>query len=474
MKKKMAVLLLVLVTILSFGDVNVEAQQLNLKEAENLKSLGLFMGTDKGFELDKVATRAESAAMLVRLLGAEKAAKENKHTHPFTDVPKWANEYVGYMYKHGLTSGISKDKFGSLEIIDGKSYGTFILRTLGYDDSTGDFTWENSLEFIKDLYILDNSQLKLIKEQGFTRNELVLLSYNSLHAKLKSMDKTLMEELISKGAINPSTAADNTDSLENAFIEGYMKKIEIIPQEAITQEVIKSKDRDELLSYAKINRDLLPSSMKNFTDITTSGSSDIQDVKRNLESTLKHIWDKYDGIFPTHNEDIEGDRVRMKYDYILISLLSDDGELLGYGGIHNELSAKQKIDQKELDGFIEEYMKTIERIPEEAITIERAKNMEGNGNGLVPYAKINRELLPISMREFTDISIGGSHIKDDMENLKFNLKFVWDNYKGIFPTHNENIKDDMIELRYDYVFIKLLSKDGKLLGYIGIDMDGRK
>lgn len=472
MKKKMVVLLLVLVTILSFGDLNVEAQQLNLKEAESLKSLGLFMGTDKGFELDKVATRAESAAMLVRLLGAEKEAKENKHTHPFTDVPKWADEYVGYMYKHGLTSGISKDKFGSLEVINGKSYGTFILRALGYDDSSGDFTWENALEFIKDLNILDNSELKIIKEQGFRRNELALLSYNSLHAKLKNMDKTLVEELISKGAINLSTAVDKEDSLETAFIEGYMEKIEIIPQEAITQEVIKDKDGYQLVPYAKINRDLLPLSMKNFTDITTSGS-EVQDVTRSLKSELKFVWDKYDGIFPTHNEDIEGDMLKMKYDYILISLLSDDGELLGYGAIHNEFNAKQKIYQKELDAFIDEYMKIIEMIPEEAITIEWAKSRMETGNDLVPYAKINRELLPISMRDFTDITTGGSHIKDDTRILKSELKFAWDNHNGIFPTHNEDIKDDMIELRYDYVFIKLLSKDGKLLGYIGIDIDGR-
>lgn len=39
-----------------------------------LYNIGLFRGTEKGFELDKPMTRAEAAAMLTRLLGAEKTA----------------------------------------------------------------------------------------------------------------------------------------------------------------------------------------------------------------------------------------------------------------------------------------------------------------------------------------------------------------------------------------------------------------
>ncbi len=40
-------------------------------EADMLKSLGLFKGTDIGFELDRTSNRVEAAIMLVRLLGGE-------------------------------------------------------------------------------------------------------------------------------------------------------------------------------------------------------------------------------------------------------------------------------------------------------------------------------------------------------------------------------------------------------------------
>ncbi len=75
-------------------------------QAEILKKLGLFSGTDAGFELDRAPKRVEAAAMLVKFLGAEDEAKKMKYAHPFTDVPSWANDLVGYMYEKGLTTGI--------------------------------------------------------------------------------------------------------------------------------------------------------------------------------------------------------------------------------------------------------------------------------------------------------------------------------------------------------------------------------
>ena len=57
--------------------------------ADQLKELGLFQGTNQGYDLDRAPTRAEAATMLVRLLGKEDAAKEVQYTAPFTDVKGW-------------------------------------------------------------------------------------------------------------------------------------------------------------------------------------------------------------------------------------------------------------------------------------------------------------------------------------------------------------------------------------------------
>ena len=97
-------------------------------QAQMLCDLGLFQGTEKGFELEKPLTRAEAAAMLTRLLGAEEAALSGDWVHPFTDVPAWADKYVGWLYGNGLTKGTSDTTYGAAENVTCGQYCTFLAR----------------------------------------------------------------------------------------------------------------------------------------------------------------------------------------------------------------------------------------------------------------------------------------------------------------------------------------------------------
>ena len=64
------------------------------REAEILHQIGLFQGTDEGFELGKAFTRAEGATMLVRLLGKEEEALSSVKKSGFPDVPDWAEPFA--------------------------------------------------------------------------------------------------------------------------------------------------------------------------------------------------------------------------------------------------------------------------------------------------------------------------------------------------------------------------------------------
>ena len=120
--------------------------------AQELKDVGLFQGTDTGFELDRAPTRAESAVMLVRLLGAEETAKAEleagETAHPFTDVPEWAKAHVAWLYTNKLTNGISETEFGSDSLCNAQMYCTFVLRALGYSDGEGgQFAYGEAVSF---------------------------------------------------------------------------------------------------------------------------------------------------------------------------------------------------------------------------------------------------------------------------------------------------------------------------------------
>jgi len=193
--KKLCVILALILTLTLLPVISVSATDYT-PQAETLKSLGLFLGTDKGFELERAATRAESAVMTVRLLGKDNEAKKNNYYHPFIDVPEWASPYVGYLYFHNITKGVSETQFGSTQIATAAQYATFVLRALGYDDSLGDFSWDKSLEKMVTLGILTNGQAaEFSSESGILRGNVVAISYFSLFAKLKGMNSTLIEKL---------------------------------------------------------------------------------------------------------------------------------------------------------------------------------------------------------------------------------------------------------------------------------------
>jgi hypothetical protein len=104
-------------------------------QAEMLKSLGLFVGTNNGFELHRHLTRAEAATLIVRLMGEESNALIQKNKHPFKDVPLWADSYVGWLYKNKITYGVDETRYGSTQNVTYWQFATMLSRiSLGHDD----------------------------------------------------------------------------------------------------------------------------------------------------------------------------------------------------------------------------------------------------------------------------------------------------------------------------------------------------
>jgi hypothetical protein len=202
MKKIIALVLIFVLATLSyaFADVNYN------DEAEKLKEIGVFKGTGNGFELDRAPNRLEGAVMFVRLLGAENTANADNSNHPFLDVPEWGAPYVGYLYSHGLTNGISATEFGSVNEMDAKSYLTFMLRSLKYDDANGDFSWSLAVEKSNQIGLIDNDFMTELNEKIFLRDHVASISYNTLKQNMKGKDTSLAQKLVADGAFSETVA----------------------------------------------------------------------------------------------------------------------------------------------------------------------------------------------------------------------------------------------------------------------------
>ncbi|MCK8060108.1 MULTISPECIES: hypothetical protein [unclassified Fusibacter] len=101
--------------------------------------------------------------------------------------------------------GVSPTKFGSSDALNGKSYATFVLRALEYDDKSGDFSWTNALEFAVEKQLISADEKKSMLDD-FKRNEMVGLSYNALKSNLNGQKTSLAGKLINNGAVKREIA----------------------------------------------------------------------------------------------------------------------------------------------------------------------------------------------------------------------------------------------------------------------------
>ena len=170
--------------------------------ADWLHEVGLFAGTETGYALEQPATRAQAAVMLVRLLGKEDVANEAAHKHPFTDVPQWAGNAVGYMYSNGISNGISITKFGSSRQITAQDYVTMLLRAMKYKD-VRDFESNESVKFAveRGMFWDEPQYVEMASTASFLREHLVFASFRLLDGNMYDEEETLAGFLCSQGIL---------------------------------------------------------------------------------------------------------------------------------------------------------------------------------------------------------------------------------------------------------------------------------
>ena len=197
MKKLICVILCIAALLALF--VPAGAAHVSAEEAiAALETLGLVKGTGSGFEPERSATRAEAAVMLLRLLGQEQAAAAAGEPCPFTDAG-WAAPYLGYAARAGLVRGRSGTFFDASAPVSIRDYLTMVLRALGYSETAGDFTWDQSIAFA-DSIGLTHGEYTAASE--CIREDMALISYTALTLRLKDGKETLIRKLYLDGAVS--------------------------------------------------------------------------------------------------------------------------------------------------------------------------------------------------------------------------------------------------------------------------------
>ncbi|KXG44523.1 S-layer homology domain-containing protein [Tepidibacillus decaturensis] len=108
-----------------------------------LSALKVLTGNGDGtFKVDSTITRAEFAAMAVRLLGLEAVAKASAGATPFKDgVADWASGYVNVAVQQGIVTGYADGRFGEKDPVTQAQALAMLVRALGYDPAVAKEGW---------------------------------------------------------------------------------------------------------------------------------------------------------------------------------------------------------------------------------------------------------------------------------------------------------------------------------------------
>lgn len=449
-------LVLALLFMFSFQTVFAETSSDYTNEADMLNSLGLFNGTKNGYELDRIPSRVEAAAMLVRLLGAEEEAKQMNYKHPFTDVPGWANSIVGYMYEKGYTKGISDNKFGSEQLTNARDYTTFMLRTLGYD--ADDFNWEKSIDFAveKEMFILEEAQS--LQGQTFKRNEMVFVSYNTLKTKANGESDSLAKKLVDNGVITAQKASDAG----------------VVHYETLPIKIWKAG------SYYKCNiyvSQLNPELKKDYYG--SSGSNSFRDFNN------KEFLAKYTLLTNNKKKTTNvSDELNVYYypeDYTIIKFYDDDNVLSNYAifprnATDGEYNLAILPVSEELRNLILKYEEEFKQykaekaakigiIPTKAYKIEKGEDDKS-------YITVDRSKLPNSMKNFTYYGQSGLSNDDIQRSIDMMLHSFFTR-NDAYRTDGEPYADgEGIELYYSgYTQFTLLDENKDVIGIAIFEVD---
>src|SRR5665648_13627 len=219
----------------------------------------LLKGDGQSYALDKESSRIEGVIILIRLLGKDaEAQKMSNIPCRFIDVPAWAVGYVNYAYETNISNGVSDSLFGTNNKITAQQYNTLLLRILGYDDSHGDFQWNDSVEKADELTILPTDMVeKYEKNSTYTKRDLVETAFCFLEANYKNQGETMIEQLIDIGAVKKETtgkyglAVTGWDFVTTTFSEDDFLQLNINQNQLLIKGTNNDDNKEWLLALIK-------------------------------------------------------------------------------------------------------------------------------------------------------------------------------------------------------------------------------
>ena len=219
MKKKLLSLVCALALTISLLPAAQALEGEGTRAAEALASLGLVTGTGAGYAAEKPATQEQAAALLVRLLGAEKAAKVDRRNCGWVGVPAWARSAVNYCAFHDL---IDWSEYRAGGALDAELWCAMLLRALGCGSELGSSAARTALRI---------GLISRPLEGTLTRGDLFETALAALTYPVRD-GGTLLDGLLAKGLCTAAAVAALGGVVQETQYAAAVTVCALLPEEA--------------------------------------------------------------------------------------------------------------------------------------------------------------------------------------------------------------------------------------------------
>lgn len=199
MKKHLLTLLCVLALLTGLAPAGQALAGEAQRSADLLATLNLMDQPD--YALDAPATRAQAAALLVNLAGAQKAAEQDLWISGFRDVPAHAAVAVTYAAHQKWVSGATQQEFRPDQAVTANAWCTMLLRMLGYSDKACDFAVEDAAAFAYRIGLISQSY-----SGAMTRGDVFETMRDALSFPYKDTETAVIQRLIDSGTCTRAAA----------------------------------------------------------------------------------------------------------------------------------------------------------------------------------------------------------------------------------------------------------------------------
>ena len=197
----------------SYPDVDAND---NLEAIQVLQILGVMEGDEQGnFNPDAKITRNEMAVIMTHLLNLSEGG-----TTPFTDVPAWAQPYVGAIYNAGVTSGTSATTYGGSSNVTAVEAALMVMKALGYFGYQGEFGDNWTVAVVKQatkIGLFDG--VSAASTSAITRSEAAQICLNALESTVTVVTQTGGGSVVAGDANVSLTASYSYEDVKNTAFD---------------------------------------------------------------------------------------------------------------------------------------------------------------------------------------------------------------------------------------------------------------